>query len=463
MTAIFRDAAIPLREITIPSSPWSSNTKRSRIPTSQAKNIHFGTFYPESIRNNSNAEGLLPIELPSDMKSPIQNISSPSYRVVTPPEIPYGLQFPPLPYRDSSPFPQPVSAYVKGNPDVTYPNLDAWAGPRSPSGTLAYDSADEDCHSSHGVPLILPVRHQPTVSSPETSVHKWLESVSVSSSTEPSSPQQSDPPTHVSVTANSTPPTVYTSSPKLPSRARKAVTVSSTSSNKENNPPKDSSSATSSPSPQSSPSIRPPSTAYLSANLARCGVAMPSPPRPPAPSPERKSAFDPPPPYHHRSDAPSPSPGRLLRPRPGYLTRSPKRQRAQTSTDSEHGRAIPVPDPKPTFTIYEDDDVAQLSPGVERHRKGRGPKRERCVSYWDEDVIGRGTSSVSAGGEEEKPGGLEMVELGNGKHVLIEREVGVHVDGDGEVAVEQELEWEGQMGRERRYEFMVGKRGRGFD
>lgn len=123
-------------------------------------------------------------------------------------------------------------------------------------------------------------------------------------------------------------------------------------------------------------------------------------------------------------------------------------------------------DPKPTFTIYEDDDVAQLSPGVERHRKGRGPKRERCVSYWDEDVIGRGTCSVSAAATgdvgEEKAGGLEMVELRNGKHVLIEREVGVHGDGELEKQVEREV-CEGERAKERRLEFMVGKRGRGID
>ena len=42
------------------------------------------------------------------------------------------------------------------------------------------------------------------------------------------------------------------------------------------------------------------------------------------------------------------------------------------------------------LTIREDQLVsalAQLSPDVEAHRKGRGPKRERCVSYWDEDIL----------------------------------------------------------------------------
>ena len=30
-----------------------------------------------------------------------------------------------------------------------------------------------------------------------------------------------------------------------------------------------------------------------------------------------------------------------------------------------------------------------LSPEVEKHRKGKGPKRERCASYWDEDILRR--------------------------------------------------------------------------
>ena len=42
------------------------------------------------------------------------------------------------------------------------------------------------------------------------------------------------------------------------------------------------------------------------------------------------------------------------------------------------------------FTIHEDElsgALAELSPQVERYRKGRGPKRERRQSYLDEDVL----------------------------------------------------------------------------
>lgn len=42
------------------------------------------------------------------------------------------------------------------------------------------------------------------------------------------------------------------------------------------------------------------------------------------------------------------------------------------------------------FTIHDDEmagALAELSPQVERHRKGRGPKRERRASYFDADVL----------------------------------------------------------------------------
>lgn len=129
----------------------------------------------------------------------------------------------------------------------------------------------------------------------------------------------------------------------------------------------------------------------------------------------------------------------------------------------------------------------QLRPEVEKHRKGKGPKRERCVSYWDEDIIGRGTVGVTAGthegdgngggdqqaalGEEGK-GGLEMVEMRNGKVVLREREVEVDIfevehggeeEGKGFRDADVDVDEEAERGRERRLEFMVGKRGRGFD
>ncbi|KAL8972502.1 MAG: hypothetical protein Q9183_000513 [Haloplaca sp. 2 TL-2023] len=42
------------------------------------------------------------------------------------------------------------------------------------------------------------------------------------------------------------------------------------------------------------------------------------------------------------------------------------------------------------FEIYDDgstDRLTNLSPSVELFRKGHRPKRDRCTSYWDEDIL----------------------------------------------------------------------------
>ena len=48
----------------------------------------------------------------------------------------------------------------------------------------------------------------------------------------------------------------------------------------------------------------------------------------------------------------------------------------------------------------EDSDkelvVLPLSPGVEKYRKGRGPRRERCISYWDGDIVPEFSSTREA-------------------------------------------------------------------
>ncbi|MCJ1288236.1 hypothetical protein MMC26_007591 [Xylographa opegraphella] len=40
-----------------------------------------------------------------------------------------------------------------------------------------------------------------------------------------------------------------------------------------------------------------------------------------------------------------------------------------------------------TVDSSEEVDVLPLSPGVEKYRKGRAPRRERCASYWDSDMV----------------------------------------------------------------------------
>ena len=69
---------------------------------------------------------------------------------------------------------------------------------------------------------------------------------------------------------------------------------------------------------------------------------------------------------------------------------APKRQRPQCSPLSHTPPTVPhnTPASKSASGISEDSDgLAELSPVVECHRKGRGPKRGRCLSYYDWDIL----------------------------------------------------------------------------
>ena len=69
----------------------------------------------------------------------------------------------------------------------------------------------------------------------------------------------------------------------------------------------------------------------------------------------------------------------------GHLNQPPRRKKARTNLEPT-AQASTTKD----FTIHEDqlvDALANLSPDVERHRKSRRPRRERCVSYWDDDIL----------------------------------------------------------------------------
>ncbi|KAI4264455.1 MAG: hypothetical protein L6R42_000447 [Xanthoria sp. 1 TBL-2021] len=70
-----------------------------------------------------------------------------------------------------------------------------------------------------------------------------------------------------------------------------------------------------------------------------------------------------------------------------YLSSPPKRKAPRLSPTKDGSLAGPTNE---QFDIYEDEcshELVELSPTVEKYRKGRRPKRERCVSYWDDDVL----------------------------------------------------------------------------
>ncbi|KAL6713585.1 hypothetical protein ACLMJK_009050 [Lecanora helva] len=81
------------------------------------------------------------------------------------------------------------------------------------------------------------------------------------------------------------------------------------------------------------------------------------------------------------------------------LSAPPKRKK--TRIGGENAKQA-LPESSRDFTIHDDqlaDALAHLSPDVELGRKGRRPKRERCISYWDEDILSSGPPSLPRGTE----------------------------------------------------------------
>ena len=99
----------------------------------------------------------------------------------------------------------------------------------------------------------------------------------------------------------------------------------------------------------------------------------------------------------------------------GLLHLAPKRKKAKVTKASKQDHKEVSPS---NFTICEDetsDILAELSPVVERHRKGRRPKRGRCSSYYDQDILPQFSPlNDKAGGK----GGEEKVETRKGRRVL---------------------------------------------
>ncbi|KAL8762562.1 MAG: hypothetical protein Q9184_001470 [Pyrenodesmia sp. 2 TL-2023] len=85
----------------------------------------------------------------------------------------------------------------------------------------------------------------------------------------------------------------------------------------------------------------------------------------------------------------------------GRLPSPPKRKKARVSPIK-----MSSANRDQDFIIYEEEtseDHVELSPSVERYRKGQGPKRQRCGSYWDKDIL-PGPKDLPNEMDEEKSG-----------------------------------------------------------
>lgn len=376
IAGIFNDAA---RCLQAPMTPCSSNTKRSRIPFSQARSARFGDLTAQNDHRMLQGETPLIFETGGQNSGHYRTAQSriSIQRAETPTEISCGMQFPtPLPVINTSPLRPLDTGQEHPRGQVEYPASDASSSSRR---TPTFDSDDEECHSTHGVPLVLPLHPTKLLDTNRSNVDEWLDGVRAKSSAqspELKSPrEQGSSPSLGSNDANSAFASITLTPPSLTAKFSLDKRVSSTSSNKENRPP---------PPYFPSPTRRPMNTRYLSANLSRFGISPP---------PNLSS------PSHQLKRVPPPSPRRPPRTPPGSLTQPPKRHKKASSNGEMAGI-----DPMPTFPNQEHEpmtppklrleeetmEMVQLSPEVEIGRKGRGrAKTERCASYWDEDIVSK--------------------------------------------------------------------------
>ena len=391
MSMIFRDAANSLQGSGIPPYHGESNTKKSRLPISQARATKFGSGCADEVQRLSRVGShySTPTHLSkSDLatrgittnrsRGAATNVGgmyindssrvssvSPSSRIDVEGREPI-----------SSGFATPTASIpnVAGNlEEVTYPILEHWRSLRSLSNASSFGSDNDDIHSTHGVPLILPVPCSYTEQAQRSDINTWLNEVAEAASSRlSSSPKQShdrgdllinDTPFSNSKASNLS---SRTKDRAVPSELKQDVqSRSRASSDKENISP---SKHPSSPTSPLAPNLR----ARTPSRFCQTNTQASPPPIEP--------------PHFAHPSLPK-----------NHLSLPPRRKRARVDGIASSKGAAELSTPRRDFTIHEDQvagALAQLSPDVERHRKGRGPRRERCVSYWDEDILRPGLQSV---------------------------------------------------------------------
>ncbi len=381
MSMIFRDAATSLQGSRLPTYQPSSNIKRPRLPLSQARSTKFGSTCQDDII------------ISSDLRSPPKKsqylgesceAASASSEVSRHRAFVVGPHCPtrtPLRIEDeeqepiSSGFATPIAAtpdIVEDSEEVKYPFLENWRSLRSSSDASDLGSDNSDLHSTHGVLLILPFPRSDAEVVSRSHIDTWLDEIVDATSGLSRSPKQCDGTKDLLINNASFSRTIVSnlSSPirpgVSPSKKQDLPYPLGASSDKENM----------SPSKCSSSPILPPTQHLQSRNPSRFRQS------------NTQSTLQ-----HTKTLHFAPP----LTPSDPRHNVSPKRKRARVdqmiSSRAEGETSVAYRD----FTIHEDqlaEALAQLSPDVARHRKGRGPQRERCMSYWDEDILQPGSPCV---------------------------------------------------------------------
>ena len=292
---------------------------------------------------------------------------------------------------------EPAPSLVKALEEAKYPMLEQLPSLRSSSNASSLGSDIDELHAINGVPLI-PSFHQ-SDAAPYSDIDTWVGRVmEATSSRYSSSPKQSggiedlvmndvrfSPSTNSDISLS---PSILRVSP---SRLKADLqSVSRASSNKENLDP----------SRYSSSPSRPPRQYREPKSMSRFRETSIQ------PALERAKAL-------HSAHPLTPQ---------GYLSIPPKRKRPRVDGIVSSKVKAEMQIASKDFSIHEDqlpEALAQLSPDVERHRKGRGPRKERCTSYWDEDILQIGLH-------------YELMDVGGNDEVM---EKGEQVSGGSKLAV----------------------------
>lgn len=362
MASIFRDAANSMEGLETPSRNSTSHDNKFRVPISHARTTPFG-HKKYQFDGNSDAENSpgLGFSRKHPRKTPILPDTA------NDPGLPYLLPIKTKPIkhgsasnelqrhghkRQVSPPTTSMSNLDVGPSGIQYPHLTK-TNPRVARSSTS--SLASDCHSSHGVPLVIPLPDRSEEKM--NSINTWLTEVvppwtsSLSKNITEGYRVQSERKKRTNVYPN-LPPNSFSVQPlrvQSPSSKPMKPIKPLSFSNKENAPP-----SQSLPSSCLSPSH--PSALMQSSTSVKLS------------------------PSELYSTALSPSPLSPLKYPPRRMKKAPAFNHAASKVPSA---------PSTPFTIHEDDrglEIKPLSPNVELFRKGRSPRRERCASYWDDDL-----------------------------------------------------------------------------
>ena len=381
MSMIFKDASANLKGIRTPPPGPLPNTKVSRLPLSQTRSVRFGSISRDKEKLTSpglrrqtqplqactaenNADSIIgrstqsdssPVpslhDYPTPNREPCMN-NGPYHKDAAREPISSGFTSPSILYSQPPKTPE----------EVKYPNFEQYPTFQSsspPVGTSLSKSGSHATSSDSPTSVTLPRSlHRSEITS-DASIETWLNGVQLSFKDADQFTMQHE--AHRTNIASSDEPQIPPNapSPKFP-RQRAAFAPRkereaqrSDSSNKENVSPI-----------KSASSLDHTCIPFLAAT----------------PPNFRNSNIQ------ATTDANALIPFTQPRTPQGYLSVPPKRKKARIN-----GKTKPKSQGSPKdFRIHDDqvaDALMQLSPDVELHRKGRRPKRDRCVSYWDHDIL----------------------------------------------------------------------------